>query len=130
MFHVQITGSYEAVKRSLLCISTCLQDEPWSESANLSLTKPSGASGHHADYHSKGYHSNMGSRSMGGHGRKIIEEEAVFKLLCHCDRVGSLIGKGGCKVRALENETGASIKMAEAIPDSDERVVVIAAREA
>ncbi|KAJ6311226.1 hypothetical protein OIU77_013073 [Salix suchowensis] len=38
-------------------------------------------------------------------------------------------GKGGSVVRALQNETGASIKIAEGVFDSDERVVVISARE-
>lgn len=58
-----------------------------------------------------------------------MEEEVVFKLLCHHDKVGSLIGKGGSVVRALQNETGASIQIVEAGPDSDERIVVISARE-
>lgn len=59
----------------------------------------------------------------------VIEEEVVFKLLCQVDKVGSLIGKGGSVIRHLQNETGAYIKIADAPPDSDERVVVISARE-
>lgn len=60
-----------------------------------------------------------------------MEEEVVFKLLCQVEKVGSLIGKGGSIIRALQNETGASIKITDAAaPDSDERVVLISAREA
>ncbi|KAK9281134.1 hypothetical protein L1049_004027 [Liquidambar formosana] len=59
----------------------------------------------------------------------VLEEEVVFKLLCQLDKVGSLIGKGGSIIRSLQNETGASIKIVDAAPDSDERVVLISARE-
>lgn len=62
--------------------------------------------------------------------RKFLEEEIVFRLLCSNDKVGSLIGKGGAIVRGLQNETGTSIKVQEAVPDSEERVVVISAVEA
>lgn len=57
-----------------------------------------------------------------------MEEDVVFRLLCQPDKVGSLIGKGGTVVRALQNETGASIKIVDT-PDLDERLVVISARE-
>jgi len=59
----------------------------------------------------------------------FVEEEVVYKMLCQQDKVGSLIGKGGSVVRALQNETGASIQIVDAGPDSDERVVVISALE-
>lgn len=59
-----------------------------------------------------------------------MEEEVVFRLLCHGDKVGCLIGKGGSIRRTLQTETGASIKIADSTPDSDDRVVVISAREA
>ena len=60
----------------------------------------------------------------------VMEEEVVFKLLCQVNKVGSLIGKGGSIVWALQTETGVSIKIADAAPDADEKVVVISAREA
>jgi poly(rC)-binding protein 2/3/4 len=43
--------------------------------------------------------------------------------------VGGLIGKGGATIRALQSETGASVKVIDPVPDSDERVIVISARE-
>ncbi|KAL2321471.1 hypothetical protein Fmac_025850 [Flemingia macrophylla] len=73
------------------------------------------------EHHSRGY-SFPGPESGGPAHRMFVEEEVVFKLLCHHDKVGSLIGKGGSVVRALQNETGASIQIVEAGPDSDERV--------
>ena len=62
--------------------------------------------------------------------RMGMEEEVVFRLLCQADKVGSLIGKGGSYKRALQTETGASIKIPNATQESHEMVVVISAREA
>ncbi|KAJ1429222.1 K-like proteiny domain [Sesbania bispinosa] len=81
------------------------------------------------DHHPRGYSSFPGPESTGPPHRMFVEEEVVFKLLCQHDKVGSLIGKGGSVVRAMQNETGASIQIVDAGPGSDERVVVISARE-
>ncbi|OVA15760.1 K Homology domain [Macleaya cordata] len=147
----QITGNFSAVRKALLSVSSCLQENSRTDATNSAATKPSGSvlwgsgmpgqvdqfpsrgypSGSHAlDYHSRGYSSIPGSESIGASHRKIPEEEVVYRLLCHLDKVGSLIGKGGSIIRALQNDTGASIKIADAAPDSDERVVLISAREA
>ncbi|KAK6915184.1 K Homology domain, type 1, partial [Dillenia turbinata] len=146
---IQITGNLFAVRKALLSVSSCLQDSPRADAANFAAAKPSGAmlhgpgmptqgdpfsqrgfaSGHHAiDYHPRGYSSVPGPENAGSHHGMVLEEDVVFRLLCQIDKVGSLIGKGGSMVRALQNETGASIKVAEATPE--ERVVVISAREA
>lgn len=53
----------------------------------------------------------------------------MFRMLCSNDRVGSIIGKGGIIIRTLQSETGAAIKVVDAISDSDERIIVISARE-
>lgn len=66
---------------------------------------------------------------VGPFNRPVVEEEVAFRLLCPADKVGSLIGKGGAVVRALQNETGASIKVLDPTHDSEERIVVISARE-
>ena len=148
---MQITGNFSAVKKALLSVSSCLQDNPRVDAANSGSTKPSlgglhgtplppyvdpihqrgyASSFHAADYRSRGYSSVPGPENIGASHRMVIEEEVVFKLLCQLEKVGSLIGKGGCIIRALQSETGASIKIADPVPDSDERVVVISAREA
>ncbi|XP_047341974.1 KH domain-containing protein HEN4 [Impatiens glandulifera] len=102
---IHISGNFQAVKKALLYVSSCLQD---------------------SQVHA------AGNRSAGPN-KKIIEEEIVFKLLCKADKVGALIGKGGCVIRALENDTGASIKIRDETTDLDERVVervvLISARE-
>ncbi|KAM7471947.1 hypothetical protein LguiA_010130 [Lonicera macranthoides] len=110
---IQITGKFSAVRKAVLSVSGCLQD------------------------HSRGDGPNSAIKSLGiplhGTGTEnswMVLEEVVFKLLCQVDKVGSLIGKGGSVIRVLQNDTGASIKIADAAPDSDERVVIISAREA
>ncbi|RZB98216.1 KH domain-containing protein HEN4 isoform C [Glycine soja] len=118
---IQITGNFGAVKKAVLSVSACLHEN------NYGAFKPSGGGSYAPpDHHSRGAYSESAGHSSH---RMFVEEEVVFKLLCRHDKVGSLIGKGGSVVRALQNETGASIQIVEAGPDSDERVVVISAQE-
>lgn len=148
MYCMQITGNFTAVKKALLSVSTCLQDSARvvDHPPNSAAFRPSGPGQLHGtappsqlqpypqrgyapapDHYPRGYSSFPGPEP--GH-RMFVEEEVVFKLLCRQDKVGSLIGKGGSVVRALQNETGASIQIVDAGPDSEERVIVISAREA
>ncbi|KAB2610964.1 KH domain-containing protein [Pyrus ussuriensis x Pyrus communis] len=134
---------FSTVKKALLSVSGCLQDNPKVDVANSGATKILGGSSHGtgiivqvdpiahwgfgpgfnaSDYHSRNYSSNPGPENIGS-------EEVVFKLLCHVDKVGSLIGKGGSVIRTMQNETGASFKIADCAPDSDERVIIISAQE-
>ncbi|XAR74048.1 hypothetical protein NMG60_11008210 [Bertholletia excelsa] len=115
---IQITGNFLAVRRALLSVSSCLQDNARADAVNSGTPRSSGMA-HHA----------TGTENIGTNHRMVMEEEIVFKLLCQVEKVGSLIGKGGSIVRALQNETGASIKIIDAAPDSDEKVVIMSARE-
>ncbi|ERN14218.1 RNA-binding KH domain-containing protein RCF3 isoform X1 [Amborella trichopoda] len=58
---------------------------------------------------------------------KSTPEILTFKLLCMNEKVGGVIGKGGSIIRALQNETGAEIKILDSVPDSEDRVIVISA---
>ncbi|XP_062008938.1 RNA-binding KH domain-containing protein RCF3 [Rosa rugosa] len=145
---IQITGDFSAVKKALLSVSGCLLDNAKVDATNSSATKVSGGSIHGTgmpaqvdsvphrgfvssfnavDYQSRSYSSNSAPDNSSQ--RMAMEEEVVFKLLCQHDKVGSLIGKGGSIIRTFQSETGASIKIVDAAPDSDERVVVISAQE-
>lgn len=53
----------------------------------------------------------------------------VFRFLCSNDTAGGVIGTGGKSVKALENETAASIKFADYLGGSNERIVIISALE-
>ncbi|XP_039034509.1 KH domain-containing protein HEN4-like [Hibiscus syriacus] len=125
---LQITGNFSAVKKALFSISSFLQEN--CTHSQLDQFTPWGyTSGRHAaDYNSRSYPSNP-EHENAVHNRAGFEEEVVFKLLCQADKVGSLIGKGGSVVRALQCETGAGIKIADTSHDSEERIVVISARE-
>ncbi|XP_038985765.1 KH domain-containing protein HEN4 isoform X3 [Phoenix dactylifera] len=147
---IHITGSFSAVKKALLSVSRCLQDNPRTEPTNFSIPKPYGPNSHGAgpptvmdpyaqrsllpsqhvpEYHSRGYSSNPGMDNIAPGHRKVPEEDVMFRILCSNDKVGSIIGKGGVIIRALQSETGATIKIVDPVPDSDEKAIVISARE-
>ncbi|CAN8321455.1 unnamed protein product [Cochlearia groenlandica] len=133
---VQIIGKFSMVKKALLLITNCLQesDAPptWEE---CPFPQPGGYPpdyNHPMDYHQWDYPPppNPIPEDVGPfNSRPVVEEEVAFRLLCPADKVGSLIGKGGAAVRALQNETGASIKILDPTHESEERIVVIFARE-
>lgn len=56
-------------------------------------------------------------------------QEVVFRILCPNERVGSIIGKGGSIVKALQNNTGASISIGPTLAECNERVITITAVE-
>ena len=49
----------------------------------------------------------------------------TFRLLCHAERVGSIIGKGGVIIKSVKQETASEIKIIEGEPDSEDRIIVI-----
>ncbi|KAK1384159.1 hypothetical protein POM88_021894 [Heracleum sosnowskyi] len=60
---------------------------------------------------------------------RMPQQEVTFRILCSHERVGVIIGKQGMVVRALQNESGASINVASPVPDCKERLVTITATE-
>ncbi|XP_062198936.1 KH domain-containing protein HEN4-like isoform X2 [Phragmites australis] len=142
---IHISGSFPQVRKALLAVSTCLQDNPRPDTSNIPMGRsfgpPGGGTGcppgidphsqrsylppHMPDYHTRNYSSNAGAPGP----RFFFEQEIVFRMIILNDMVGSIIGKGGSTIRALQSETGASIKIIEPIADSDERAVAISARE-
>lgn len=57
------------------------------------------------------------------------QQEVVFRMLCTNHAAGWVIGKRGAIVRALQNESGASIMFAAPLTESGERVAIISAWE-
>lgn len=51
--------------------------------------------------------------------------ETIFRLLSSSKKIGSIIGRGGEIIKQLKSETGARIKVADAVPNCEERVVII-----
>lgn len=53
------------------------------------------------------------------------QEMLTFRLLCHDERVGGVIGKGGSIIKTLKQETGCEIKVMEGVSDSEDRIIII-----
>lgn len=60
---------------------------------------------------------------------KVQVQDIVFKLLCANDKIGGVIGKGGSIVKALQNETGASISVGASMAECSDRLITISASE-
>ncbi|KAJ6795494.1 KH domain-containing protein HEN4-like [Iris pallida] len=54
---------------------------------------------------------------------KVIDTQ--YRILCPVKKIGSVLGKGGDIVNALRDETHAKIRVADAIPGAEERVIII-----
>lgn len=147
---LQIVGNISTVEKALKSLSSCLMDTSGVDYTNLvrpgQYGLPQSASDaaaqvdhfpprnhalgrHHTDFQRGNHPHALGPENFGPNRRMGGEAEVVFKLLCHQEKVGSLIGKGGSVIRALENDTGTYIKIVEGLSDTDERVVSISARE-
>ncbi|PIA56226.1 hypothetical protein AQUCO_00700520v1 [Aquilegia coerulea] len=137
---IQITGDSLAVKKAALAVSQCLQNvgnldntqmvgsRPFMAAPNGALCNPYAEFPPHQvssqqptasssmDYASRTY-------SMSG------EQELVFRLICSEDKIGGVIGKGGSIIKALQNETGASIRVAAPVAESNDRVITVSASE-
>ncbi|XP_023755747.2 KH domain-containing protein HEN4 [Lactuca sativa] len=57
------------------------------------------------------------------------QKEIVFRIQYSSDKVGSLIGKSGTIIQAIQNESGAHIAIGAPVSDCDERLITISAME-
>lgn len=149
----QIEGDVLAVKKALVAISRRLQDCTSVEKTRIIASKPVEAvtretlpdfrldlvtqrnSGLHTmpsssiNYASGVHPVSLEVDRVPSLDTKTLVQEVIFKFLCSNDRVGGVIGKGGAIVRALQNDTGASISVGASIANCDERVITITASE-
>lgn len=51
--------------------------------------------------------------------------DTTYCILCQSKKVGSVIGKGGSIIKALREETQAKITVADSVPGSDDRIVIV-----
>lgn len=58
----------------------------------------------------------------------IRRDETVFRILCPASKTGSIIGKAGSIIKSIRKDTGAMIRVEDAVPGCDERVVTISAK--
>ncbi|EOY15601.1 hypothetical protein QUC31_000619 [Theobroma cacao] len=142
---VQITGEVAAVRKALQSISQQLIENPPRDHDSSPLN-PTGQSSHsfgprpevhpppNHSFSSQGPPFAAGPRDVDIHsavpplipGRMMPSMEMLtFRLLCHHERVGGVIGKGGAIIKTLQQETGCEIKVVEGISDSEDRIIVI-----
>jgi transcription antitermination factor NusA-like protein len=72
------------------------------------------------------FHDMQGSNNTGGGGGGVPRPPITLRLIVPASQCGSLIGKGGSKIKEIREVTGASIQVAsEMLPNSTERAVTI-----
>uniref|UniRef100_A0A6N2LAB4 K Homology domain-containing protein n=1 Tax=Salix viminalis TaxID=40686 RepID=A0A6N2LAB4_SALVM len=129
----QITGrSTEAVKKAVIDVTSWLQDcPPYKEDeVNLSLGAFRRRSGSSSESPCSVLPTHSENIAVDGSHKKPNEQLQVqFSMICSHGAAGSVIGTGGSIVRALQNETGASITFAPPITNSDDRLVTVSAME-
>ncbi|XWS29606.1 hypothetical protein CRYUN_Cryun24cG0043500 [Craigia yunnanensis] len=150
---IQITGGTLAVKKALVAVSGCLQACPPLDKEPAPMSTPTelpsrGTSPHqHKEFFphlssllppmpansvsgaSNAHFSSMDADTDSNLDSNGTQKEVVFRMLCSNGAAGAIIGKKGAIVRALQNQTGASIMFASLVTESGERVVTISALE-
>ncbi|KAF5182782.1 Rna-binding kh domain-containing protein rcf3 [Thalictrum thalictroides] len=137
---IQIAGDSLAVKKAVLAVSQCLQNVGTLDNAQMVgsrpfMAAPNGAfSNSYTEFppHQVSFQQPTASSSMDYASRTYstsAEQELVFRLICSEDKIGGVIGKGGSIIKALQNETGASIRVAGPVAESDDRVITVSALE-
>ncbi|XP_075654553.1 RNA-binding KH domain-containing protein RCF3-like isoform X2 [Castanea sativa] len=137
---IQIVGGILAVKKALIDVSTSLQDK-----SPTPLNRPIGGSSSGASpdeffpnlsallpaLPGENSYSNGNTWSSDAVlGKELNDtQEVTFRMLCSNNAAGYVIGKKGTIVRAMQNESGASIMFAAPLTESRERVVTISAGE-
>lgn len=53
----------------------------------------------------------------------------MYRILCPASKTGSIIGKAGSIIKSIRQDTGASIRIEDAVYGCDERVVTVSAKE-
>ena len=141
---LQIEGAVLAVKKALVAVCRRLQDCPNVDKTKSIGGRPPDVVPHQSlpdprvdlfqqrslvlppipsntiSYASGSHPLSMNTERISTLDPKTLHQEVIFKILCSNDRVGGVIGKGGTIVKALQNETGASISVGAPVAECDE----------
>ncbi|XP_048424588.1 KH domain-containing protein HEN4 isoform X2 [Pyrus x bretschneideri] len=146
---IEIEGDILAVKKALVAVSGCLQDCPPVDKTRMTGSRPEAVpretlpdlrldqlsqrnSMLNLPISSMSYATGVRPSSIEAKRIPTLEtkqQEVSFRILCANDRIGGVIGRGGSIVRALQNETGASISIAASVAECDERLITVSASE-
>eukprot|EP00249_Psilotum_nudum_P018423 c26796_g2_i1 orf=228-1925(+) len=92
--------------------------------------------GYYGSAGKRSYYDNDGSERNGRQKRRAISDsdqtqsapssgDTEYRILCPGNKIGGIIGKGGGVIKAIRQETRAKVKVEDAIPGSEERVIYI-----
>ncbi|KAK4367031.1 hypothetical protein RND71_014911 [Anisodus tanguticus] len=140
---IQIMGGIVAVKKALVPVSRRLQIRLPAERKTAHVTSNGSFYEQPADFplDTKSSPRNAINHSSVAHSLssdvdRVLnldadsgQKKVVFRLLCSYVSAGGVIGRGANIVKALENDTGASIKFSTPIARSKERVATISSLE-
>ncbi|KAG7641698.1 K Homology domain type 1 [Arabidopsis suecica] len=142
---IQITGDVLAVKKALVMVSSYIQNNaplngyppPLSIKGYESLSTDGNSEDPHSEFFPNLRSSSLSNateivasnRHLPYDGGNSTERKVVFKIIFTSVVAGGIIGKQGTIIRALQNETGASISVGAPLKVSGERVVTVSARE-
>ncbi|XP_050365807.1 KH domain-containing protein HEN4 isoform X2 [Argentina anserina] len=150
---VEIEGDILAVKKALVAVSGRLQDCPPVDKTRMTGSRPietvpretlpeirvdclsqrntviSSLPSSSMSYASGIYPPSIEAERIPTLNTRTLQKEVTFRILCANDRAGGVIGKGGAIVRALQNETGATISVGGSVAECDERLITITASE-
>ncbi|XP_021839285.1 KH domain-containing protein HEN4 isoform X2 [Spinacia oleracea] len=117
---ILITGGSLAVKKALYAVSRYIQQKTLQligeANAESAILFPS-------------MKMETGDAAVIDRGNERVVAEVVFKLLCTWNEAGAVIGFKGRRVKALEEETGASILLSPPGDDYNQRVLSVSAFE-
>ncbi|KAL8223869.1 hypothetical protein R6Q57_019344 [Mikania cordata] len=129
---IKIEGDILATKKALVAVTCCLRDRLYADKANMIVGRP-----HQAvpcetinDRHINVPFVSSDVDTSPSIDSRACQQEIVFRMLCSSDRVGSVIGKSGTIVQALQKESGAKISFGSPVSDCDKRLITITAMEA
>ncbi|KAL5716079.1 hypothetical protein ACHQM5_017815 [Ranunculus cassubicifolius] len=149
---VQVTGELEAVRKALELVSQQLVNNPPRDI--LPTTKATGPSNpfpshskpetrqvpnfpfssqvppyplpyDRPNYHLDGPHTIPNHRESLNSSRIGPPVEIGFRVLCHIEKVGGIIGKGGIIINMIHRETGCNIRILDGAPASQDRIILV-----
>lgn len=61
--------------------------------------------------------------------RRAKAQDVLFRIVVPSRQIGKVIGKEGCRIRNIREQTKATVKIADAIARHEERVIIISSRD-
>ncbi|XP_058756134.1 flowering locus K homology domain-like [Vicia villosa] len=61
--------------------------------------------------------------------KRVKGQDVIFRIVVPSRQIGKVIGKEGCRIQKIREETKANIKIADAIAIYEERVIIISSKD-